>query len=290
MKELFKNILLRSYTFIANSAVNRTSIALQAMEYERVLDRMRVKTPENVALCGYKVYSQNDEDGIIHEIFERIDCKKTFMEIGIQDGRECNSLSLLLSDWRGVWIEGDATYYNKIVKEINGSNFPDQLMVSNTFVDLDNIVKLYKQAASFSKVDNLDFFSIDIDGNDYYLLEEMLSSKCQPKVFCVEYNGKFPPPMKVNIAYNKNHVWDGSEYQGASLQAFTELFDKHQYTLLCCNAVGINAFFIRNEYLKFFKLYSIQDLYQPCRYQLSPIFAGHPPTLRFLKNKLKQNN
>lgn len=45
---------------------------------------------------GYKVYSQNDEDGIIEEIFERIGItNKTFIEFGLQDGLESNTHYLL---------------------------------------------------------------------------------------------------------------------------------------------------------------------------------------------------
>jgi hypothetical protein len=290
MKEQFKNFLLRCYLFISNSTLNKSNITQQAQEYDRLADRLRTKTPENVALYGHKVYSQNDEDGIITEIFNRIESNNTFMEIGIQDGKECNTLNLLLNNWRGMWVEGDRNYFNQIVKELNGDAFKDKLLVNHSFVDLENIESLYRKAAAFSNVNDLDFFSIDIDGNDCYLIEKMLSQKCEPKVFCIEYNGKFPPPMRVNIEYNKNHIWDKTEYQGASLQTFADVFQQYGYTLLCCNLVGINAFFIKNEYLKPFKSYPISDLYQPCRYHLSPIFTGHPPTLQFLKNKLKSNN
>lgn len=45
---------------------------------------------------GYKVYSQNDEDGIIQEIFRRIGTyDKRFVEFGVQDGLESNSHFLL---------------------------------------------------------------------------------------------------------------------------------------------------------------------------------------------------
>src|SRR5262245_26731952 len=37
-----------------------------------------------------RIFSQNGEDGIIEEIFNRIDTtNKLFVEIGIQDGTEC---------------------------------------------------------------------------------------------------------------------------------------------------------------------------------------------------------
>ncbi|MGK7945493.1 MAG: hypothetical protein AB4058_13585 [Microcystaceae cyanobacterium] len=51
---------------------------------------------------GDKVYSQADEDGIIREIFNRIGTtNKTFVEFGIGNGLENNSLALLFDNWQG---------------------------------------------------------------------------------------------------------------------------------------------------------------------------------------------
>src|ERR1700693_2389746 len=56
---------------------------------------------------GYRVYSQSDEDGILHEIVRRIGAgSRTFVEIGTGDGLENNTLFLLTQGWRGLWIEG----------------------------------------------------------------------------------------------------------------------------------------------------------------------------------------
>ena len=56
---------------------------------------------------GFKVYSQNDEDGIISEIFSRIGTTdKRFIEFGVENGLECNTHYLLLKGWSGLWLEG----------------------------------------------------------------------------------------------------------------------------------------------------------------------------------------
>ena len=45
---------------------------------------------------GYRVYSQADEDGILHEIFRRIgEGKRAFLELGVGNGLENNTLFLL---------------------------------------------------------------------------------------------------------------------------------------------------------------------------------------------------
>ena len=267
---------------------NRSTQILQAMEYDRVRNKIAEKTPENLALLGHKVYSQHDEDGIIAEIFTRISNSKTFMEIGIQDGTECNSLNLLLKGWRGVWIEGDGDQVKGISQSLGGATeIPGKLSIIHSFVDKENILKLCQTSKEFLRVEEVDFFSLDIDGNDCYILEKMLQSGFLPKVFCVEYNGRFPIGMNIKIKYNQTHIWDGSEYQGGSLQAYIDIFNPYNYTLICCNLIGINAFFVKHEYTKFFEIYEAGQLYQPCRYFLSPMMTGHPPTLRFLRDQIE---
>jgi len=55
----------------------------------------------------YQVFSQNGEDGIIQEIFDRVGyTNKYFIEFGVENGLECNSTNLLYKGWSGLWIEG----------------------------------------------------------------------------------------------------------------------------------------------------------------------------------------
>jgi hypothetical protein len=286
MKEFFKSVLDRTYTYLVHHPYNKALISQQAMEYQKLREIMSATMPDNIALYGKKVYSQNDEDGIIQEIFNRISNSKSFVEIGIQDGTECNTLALLLKGWRGVWIEGSDVHCKKIANDLGSGSFPGKLNVVNSFITAENITALMRDAMKFLKVDQLDFFSLDIDGNDYYIAEKLFIDNVRPKVFCVEYNGKFPPPIKVKIKYNPNQVWDRSEYQGASLQQFADMFQSNNYSLLCCNLTGINAFFVDNAYLNQFKTYRIEDVFQPCRYHLSPMMLGSKSTLRFLKDIL----
>ena len=47
-----------------------------------------------------------------------------------------------------------------------------------------------------------------------------------PKVFIVEYNAKFFPPIEFIIDYDENHKWTGDDYFGASLTSLEKLFKK----------------------------------------------------------------
>ena len=69
--------------------------------------RERLKDKKCLEYYGFKVYSQNDEDGIIEEIFNRVGTtNKIFIEFGVENGLECNSHYLLFKGWRGLWIDG----------------------------------------------------------------------------------------------------------------------------------------------------------------------------------------
>ena len=63
---------------------------------KKILHEQRFSNPKNLLKFGYKVFSQHDEDGIINEIFNRIGTtNKKFLEFGVGDGLENNSLYLL---------------------------------------------------------------------------------------------------------------------------------------------------------------------------------------------------
>lgn len=91
--------------------------------------------------------------------------------------------------------------------------------------------------------------SLDLDGNDLYVAEELLRNGVTPSLFIVEHNGKFPPPIRWSIEYDPDRRYDGGDYFGASLAAYNDLLARHGYFLVCCNAhSGANAFFVRHEY------------------------------------------
>src|SRR5262245_52344965 len=53
-----------------------------------------------------RFFSQNDEDGILLEILRRLEISGSFvfLEFGVGDGTQCNTIILLGLGWRGLWI------------------------------------------------------------------------------------------------------------------------------------------------------------------------------------------
>ena len=154
------------------------------------------------------------------------------------------------------------------------------------FVTIRNIIELVNKAQVKLNLQNLDVISMDLDGNDYYLIEELLKNKLKPKLFIIEYNAKFPPPIKWVMKYVENYIWDGTDYFGASLASFEELLKQYDYTLICCNSfTGANAFFVQKKFKKYFPDVpeDINKIYIPPRYKL-PISFGHKQSIKTIQS------
>lgn len=223
---------------------------------------------------GYKVYSQNDEDGIIAEIFRRIGVtNKVFVEFGVENGLECNSHCLLLKGWFGLWIEGDSSKFMQIHNRFSGVIAGNQLQVHNEFITIDNVNSIF-EAYRFNG--EIDMLSIDIDGNDYHIFKQI--SVISPRCLVIEYNGKLPPDCEWVMNYDTSYEWDGSDRHGASLKSLEILADYKGYQLVGTNYAGVNAFFVRKDLAKdlFPQPATAENLYNPARFQDSICYCnGH---------------
>jgi hypothetical protein len=198
---------------------------------------------------GYKCFSQGDEDGITLEILRRIDSlgSGVFAEFGVGDGMENNTLILAALGWSGLWVGGE-----KLQFDLN-DNSGNSYAYIREWITRENIVPLAVSGLARIGAESPDVVSLDLDGNDIYLVEKLLQSGFRPRLFIVEYNAKFPPPVRFQIAYDAGHRWGGDDYFGASLMTFNDLFSNLGYRLVCCNSqTGSNAFFLDSKYSESF--------------------------------------
>jgi hypothetical protein len=213
---------------------------------------------------GLKCFSQTDEDGITLEILRRIKSlgKGVFAEFGVGDGTENNTLILKAMGWKGFWVGFENL-------KINYSANQDNFIFIKKYITLENIAGICKDGLKKIGCKEIDLISLDLDGNDFYFIESILNNRIKPKVFIIEYNAKFPPPIRWKMPYNSHHSWNTDDYFGASISSFSELFEGHGYKLICCNSQsGSNAFFIRNDFYKYFKDVpkKISEIYVPPNY------------------------
>lgn len=278
---------LRGQYWGYRTEVSILSSITKVAELRSLTTELSARQPDNLAGKGFKVFSQNDEDGIIEAIFDQVAHDGTFLEIGVENGRECNSHYLMLKGWRGAWVEADDAQNKRIRSELGATEFPGHFKLFETFATTSNIDRIYRQACAFTGATELDLFSLDIDGQDLFILEALLSAGAKPRVLCLEYNSKFPPTLSISVAPTDNWQRENDDYYGASLVALNDVAKRHGYVLLTCNVVGVNTFFIREEFAAPFKLYPLKDVYQPFRMNLASYPSGFAPSLKFLRDELQ---
>ncbi len=260
-----------------NGELSRTAlqVAVQRLWVEEMA-KPRHADPKRLLRYGFKVYSQNDEDGIIQEIFNRIGAtSRTFIEFGVQTGVECNSAKLLLEGWRGLWIEGASHNVLEMRHNLAGVLDQKRLTLVEAMVTAENVNALFEQAGFSGEIDLL---SVDIDYNDYWVWKAI--ETVRPRVVVIEYNSALRPPLSVVVPYEPTRRWDGTNYFGASLEALVKLGRAKGYRIVSCNFSGANAFFVRDDLCgsHFLEPATAEEHYEPTRYFFGAQ-SGHPPRL-----------
>ncbi|MFO0030983.1 MAG: hypothetical protein ACK54Z_01840 [Cyanobacteriota bacterium] len=231
---------------IGHDASANTALMVESIYRQRLSDHKN----EFAKKYSRKYFSQADEDGITLEILDRIrsvrpKCGKRFVEFGVGDGCENNTLVLLSLGWTGSWFGGQDLAFN-----VDNSR---SLRFHKSWIRSDSVISLYNQALNDWSTSEFDMISLDLDGNDYYFIESLLSHGARPPLFICEYNAIFPYGANWKMKFDDNHQWQGGNYFGASLCSFVGLFSGFDYFLCACNPqTGVNAFFVRNEYKDLF--------------------------------------
>src|SRR6476661_6378898 len=148
---------------------------------EQILARAEYQAPLRLERHGHKVYSQNDEDGIIEEIFRRIGTtSRVFLEFGVENGLENNTLNLLNQDWTGCWIEASPGDAEQIKWRFSAPIAAKRLQFTQSLVDCSNINQLIEE---FGLPREIDLLGIDIDGNDYHVWKAI--DRVHPRVVVI---------------------------------------------------------------------------------------------------------
>ena len=216
----------------------------------KVLCFTQPKKIKELQEAEFKVFSQWGEDGIIQFLINKIPIEnKTFIEFGVEDYEESNTKFLLMNNnWSGMIIDGSEDAINH-VKNTRWFWKYDIKAIAK-FITKDNI----RDILSESKFDeDLGILSVDIDGNDYWILRELDNWK--PRILICEYNAVFGYDRAVTIPYEEDFQRTKAHYSnlywGASLQAFIGIANERGYTLVGTNSAANNAFFVRNDLLEY---------------------------------------
>jgi hypothetical protein len=202
----------------------------------------------------FKVFSQWGEDGILQFLIKAIPIKnKTFIEFGVETFNESNCRFLMMKDnWKGFVIDGSKSNIKKLKRSYFFWKY--HLNAIYAFITKENINSLLEKSG-FPQ--DLGILSIDLDGNDYYILEAI--TYYQPRILICEFNSIFGKDRKISVPYKPNFHRTKEHYSnlffGASLAAITDLADKKGYCFIGTNSNSNNAFFIRKELMN-------QNIYQ----------------------------
>ena len=198
---------------------------------------------------AYDITSQSGEDGIIERLFQLIPTEpdrggRYCVDVGAWDGKHLsNTFSLLVKgqkDWKGVLIEADGKKFVDLVS-LNEplGNTCLNVTVSCMRHSSMSLSYLLRHSTPSDFPNDFDFLCIDVDGTDYWLFHDILTSGFRPKVACVEFN----PTMPNDLIYIQPR--DYTKRQGSSLQALVQLAASFGYALVECTCY--NAFFVRND-------------------------------------------
>ena len=222
--------MLRFLNFIKNKIRNFIGINLIKSIRDLIISNQNIERQKNhinpLNQYGKKCFSQSDEDGITLEIIKRIGIEKgVYAEFGCGNGYENNTIALAALGWKGFWVGGvDLRFKYKNTKNFN---------FNKNWITRENAFKLFSDGLNKLEEKKIDLFSLDLDGNDIYILEELLGKIELPSIIIAEYNSKFFPPLSFRIKYDPDHVWGVDDYLGASLSEFVKVLNKYSYKLVC---------------------------------------------------------
>ena len=176
------------------------------------------------------MYSQNHEDDIVLNFFQNTESNKTVLEIGANDGKTfSNSLLLIENGWKAHLVEPGSTYKTLMDFHKENDNvliYPIGIGLENGTIDFyesgsfngddlnlvscvkpnemdrwQGVVQFNKTKAIFNtfdvflesnKLENevFDFISIDVEDNDWDVLQQIDLNKHHCKLLCIEWNTK----------------------------------------------------------------------------------------------------
>ena len=219
---------------------NRTARNFQ-FKLKKIMKEGEIKIDFDFKIYKKNIFSQFGEDGIIEEIFKRLSdvSDKRCCEFGAWDGKFLSNTCNLITNhnYEAILIEADKKRFDEL-----NINFPDKKIIKiNKFVNFsgDNSLDNILENNSLNK--DFDFLSIDIDGCDYWIFENL--SKFTPKVICIEFNPSIP--IKVEFIQKK----DIKINHGSSAKSIIDLGLTKNYFPIA--STDCNIFFINNRFKKF---------------------------------------
>lgn len=185
-------------------------------------------------------YSFLNEERIIESYITQLNSKHQFcVDIAASDGVTMSNTHFLYErGWSGLAVEYDSNLFAALAIEFRKFS---QVQLSRCMVTPDNIISLFNAHGTPKE---FGFLNLDIDGYDYFVLEQLLTT-FRPQLICTEINEKIPPPIKFTVKWNPNYSWASDHFFGQSICQLNLLCEKYNYSLVELHYN--NAFLIPTE-------------------------------------------
>lgn len=173
-------------------------------------------------------YSQNGEEYILEYILNHIGTTNKFLvDLGAWDGFHLSNTCLFMErGWEGLLVDG--------------KDFPN---IYRSFITQENIINTFEK---HEVPKEFDLLSIDIDGNDYWVLKKVLENY-KPRLIISEFNSEHPLEESKTIKYDPSFTFDNfSDYYGYTYAAGLKLAKDFGYTVIYQNS-NTNMYYLRND-------------------------------------------
>jgi hypothetical protein len=206
-----------------------------------------------------KIYAQFGEEAIFDHIFSNIGTKENFVVdfgAGTLNSGLSNSRYLIEKGWNGLLMDGNPSEKNEIIKQ--------------EFITAENIVSLFDK---YNVPKEFDLLSIDVDGNDFWILKSIMESEYSPRVIINEFNGCILEGEEKIMVYNPNHSWGENDYYGASFQSFKSLLRGN-------NELGIKGYTLVHQIATTNMIFIREDIVPQFNYGISYVrnqYHAHSP-------------
>lgn len=173
-------------------------------------------------------YSHANEQQILRSYIDKLlpeEYPRTVVDIGAGNGvRWSNSYALVHENWKALGIEADIGKYALLARAYQ--RFP-KAEACHSLASPENINELL---ADFGVKKEFGVLSLDIDGNDFWVLDAILS-EFRPGLVVTEINENIPPPLRFVVKYNpafqlRHHFF------GHSISAVEDLCRRHGYGIV----------------------------------------------------------
>ena len=224
----------------------KSSINFFVKLYSKILG---ILSPEQAWKLIASSQNNNIENLLIESLCQQLEIDQSFIEFGFSI-KEFNCINLVKKKYKGLLLDFNKNNCKTINNIFYNLNYKTR--AKNHWLTVDSLEPIIEFIRNNDN--KLGVLSIDIDGNDYWILKEILNF-VKPEIIVTEYNASMGY-RSITIPYEEDFERFEKHklglYHGASLSAFYNLL-KNEYILIS-NIEGLNLVFVhKNKYKNKYK-------------------------------------